>query len=297
MHDDELELGDAAAEALIRAQFPEWSGEHVRRLPGAGTVNAIYRIGTGMAARFPLRRADAGEARRALEREGAAMVELAACSPVPTPQPLAIGEPGLGYPLPWSVQTWVPGDTATPHGLAHSATFARDLAALIRALHSADTRGRTFDGAGRGGDLRDGDAWMQTCFRESEGLLDVPRLRSLWASLRDLPRLAPDAMTHGDLIPGNLLVQGEYLVGVVDGGGFKAADPALDLVAAWHLLDAGARTILRGELQSDDLGWARGAAWAFQQAMGLVWYYRTSNPVMSALGRSTLDRLFADFEV
>ncbi|WFR84638.1 hypothetical protein [Arthrobacter sp. Y-9] len=37
--------------------------------------------------------------------------------------------------------------------------------------------------------------------------------------------------------------------------------------------------------------WERGAGWAFQQAMGLVWYYRESNPDMSELGRSTLDRL------
>jgi len=28
--------------------------------------------------------------------------------------------------------------------------------------------------------------------------------------------------------------------------------------------------------------------------MGLVWYYADSNPVMSAIGRRTLDRLLAD---
>jgi hypothetical protein len=31
--------------------------------------------------------------------------------------------------------------------------------------------------------------------------------------------------------------------------------------------------------------------------MGLVWYYRTSNPRMAALGRSTLGRLLDDSEV
>jgi hypothetical protein len=40
-----------------------------------------------------------------------------------------------------------------------------------------------------------------------------------------------------------------------------------------------------------DIEWERGRAWAFQQAMGLVWYYVQSNPVMSELGRSTLGRL------
>jgi hypothetical protein len=43
-----------------------------------------------------------------------------------------------------------------------------------------------------------------------------------------------------------------------------------------------------------DLEWARGRAWAFEQAMGLVWYYADSNPVLAAIGRRTLDRLLAD---
>ena len=32
-------------------------------------------------------------------------------------------------------------------------------------------------------------------------------------------------------------------------------------------------------------------AWAFQQAMGLVWYYLDSNPAMSQWGRRTLIRI------
>jgi aminoglycoside phosphotransferase (APT) family kinase protein len=100
-------------------------------------------------------------------------------------------------------------------------------------------------------------------------------------------------MTHGDLIPGNVLVAHGRLVGVLDVGGLGPADPALDLVAAWHLLDAGPRRVLRADLRCDDLEWARGQAWAFEQAMGLVWYYADTNPAMSGLGRRTLSRILA----
>jgi aminoglycoside phosphotransferase (APT) family kinase protein len=81
---------------------------------------------------------------------------------------------------------------------------------------------------------------------------------------------------------------------VLDAGRFGPADPALDLVAAWHLLDRARRGIVRQVLGSHDVEWRRGAAWAFEQAMGLVWYYAESNPGMSALGRSTLARLLDD---
>jgi len=155
-----------------------------------------------------------------------------------TPEPVALGEPAADYPLPWSVQTWVPGVVATDDDPAGSVAFAHDLAEFIGDVRQIDTRGRTFSGRGRGGDLPSHDAWMETCFNHSEGLMDVPRLRELWAVLRSLPRGGPgDVMTHGDL------------------------------------------------------EWERGQAWAFQQAMGLVWYYLDTNPAMSRVGRRALGRI------
>jgi aminoglycoside phosphotransferase (APT) family kinase protein len=136
---------------------------------------------------------------------------------------------------------------------------------------------------------------MQTCFERSELLVDVPPLRRRWAALRELPRsAAADVMTHGDLIPGNVLVRNGRLAGVLDVGGLGPADPALDLVGAWHLLEAGPRQVLRNDLDCDDLEWERGKAWAFEQAMGAVWYYVESNPAMSLMGQRTLQRIMAD---
>ena len=51
---------------------------------------------------------------------------------------------------------------------------------------------------------------------------------------------------------------------------------------------------VRERLACDDLEWQRGEAWAFEQAMGVVWYYVDSNPAMSHMGRRTLDRVMAE---
>ncbi len=107
-------------------------------------------------------------------------------------------------------------------------------------------------------------------------------------------QLIAHLMSHRDLIPANLLTAGGRLVGVLDAGGYGPADPALDLVGAWHLLDAERRTRLRERLGTSDLEWERGAAWAFVQAIGLVWYYEHTNRTMAELGRSTLRRLLED---
>ncbi|GEK85096.1 putative phosphotransferase [Microbacterium aerolatum] len=296
MHDDELEIDEQTVRRLVDDQFPEWRSLAIRPVPGAGTVNAIFRMGEDYTARFPLT-GEAGPIAETLRREAVALAELADACPVPAPRPVALGAPDMGHPLPWSIQTWIPGTVATPTSVSHSAEFAGDLVKLVEALRDVDTRGRAFGGIGRGGDLKDSDEWMATCFRQSTDLLPVDRLRALWERMRLLPGAGALAMTHGDLIPGNLLIREGRLAGVLDGGGFGPTDPSLDLVAGWHLLDADARAVFREGLGPDDLEWRRGAAWAFQQAMGLVWYYQHSNPPMSALGRSTLRRILDDDEI
>jgi len=293
MHADELTISATVVRELVDAQFPQWRDFPLRRVASPGTVNAIFRLGDRLAARFPLQGADPAAVRRELADEAAAARELAAATRFPVPESVAIGEPGPGYPLSWSVQTWLPGRTGDEESPANEAAFAADLAEFIAGVRAIDPRGRTFPGHGRGGDLRQHEAWIDTCLRESEGLLDVRRLAELWAAFRELPRAAPDVMSHGDLTPGNVLVAGGHLAGVIDVGDFKAADPALDLISAWNLLEAGPRAVLRDALGCGDLEWERSKAWAFQQAMGLVWYYADTNPVMSRLGRTTLDRILA----
>ncbi len=64
-------------------------------------------------------------------------------------------------------------------------------------------------------------------------------------------------------------------------------------MAAWHLLESGPRQVFRDDLRCDDLEWERGQAWAFEQAMGAVWYCAASNPAMNRTGRRTLERIQA----
>lgn len=295
MHVNQLTVSPEVVRELVDEQFPEWRSLPITAIASAGTVNAIFRIGDRFAARFPLESEDIGTVRRWLESEAAAARELAGRTRFPTPEPVASGEPSAAYPLPWSVQTWLPGVVATDEDPGESIVFGHDLAEFVVGVRAIGTCGRTFSGNGRGGDLRAHDGWMQTCFARSEQLLDVPRLRRMWEMMRNLPRAATgDVMCHGDLMPGNVLVSDGRLAGVLDVGGLGPADPALDLVGAWHLLDTGPRRTFRDDLRCDALEWARGKAWAFQQAIGLVWYYVDSNPAMSRMGRRTLERLMAD---
>jgi aminoglycoside phosphotransferase (APT) family kinase protein len=291
MHANQLTVDAATVRSLVDQQFPRWRGLQITPVDAAGTVNRIFRIGDGLSARFPLVVDDADAVRSQLEAEAEAGRELLGRTRVATPEPVAMGNPGAGWPGPWSVQTWLAGTVATEQDPSGSVAFAHDLAEFVRDVRALPSCGRSFNGTGRGGDLGAHETWVQTCFARSTGLLDVARLRALWHDFRELPRVDDDVMTHGDLIPGNLLVTDGRLTGVLDVGGLGAADPALDLVGAWHVLEDGPRRTFRDDLACGDLEWERGKAWAFVQAMGVVWYYVESNPTMSQMGRRTLSRL------
>ena len=161
---------------------------------------------------------------------------------------------------------------------AGSAAFGLDLAAFIGNLRSADTHGRTFQGPGRGGHLPDHDEWMQVCFRNSVDSWTSSIFRPCGLRCGTLPEVEPDVMSHGDLTPPNVLVGDGRLAGVLDGGGFAPADPALDLVSAWHLLDEPVNDPICGRRW----GAARcsgGGGWPGPSSSRWDWSGTTPNPI------------------
>lgn len=250
MHAGQLVVEASTVRALVDEQFPQWRDLPLRRVSASGTVHSIFRLGVGLAARFRLEAEEVDLVWSEVRTEAEAARELAGCTRFPTPQPLAIGEPGKRYPMPWLVQTWLEGTVAMDANPCESDCFATDLAEFITGVCRIDTRGRRYSGHGRGGVLADHDEWIQECLTHSEGLMDVKSLRRMWATMRELPRgEGPDVTSHGDLLPGDLPVDHGRLTGVLDVGGLAPADPAADLVSAWHLLESANQTG-RGPLQT-----------------------------------------------
>ena len=86
MHAGQLSIDVEVAQALIRDQFPQFSNAAIVELRTAGTVNAIFRIGSRHTARFPLLGADPVACKTMLAAEMAAMRELASVCPFRSPK-------------------------------------------------------------------------------------------------------------------------------------------------------------------------------------------------------------------
>ncbi|WFE54983.1 aminoglycoside phosphotransferase family protein [Micromonospora sp. WMMD1155] len=288
MHADQVDVAVDVVAALVAEQFPRWRGLPLRPLASTGTVNALFRLGTEIVLRFPLRPSADPAVRAELEREQEHARMLATRLPVAVPEPLGLGGPGGGYPGPWTVYRWIAGEPIHPGRIDDLDGFARDLAGVVTALRTIDTDGWVWYGSGRGGPLATQDAGVRMALSVSGALTDTARLTQVWDRCRDVPRHDTDGWIHADLMPGNLLVRDGRLAAVIDLETVTVGDPAVDLMPAWNLFDAGSRETYRRALDVDDATWERGRGWALGQAINALPYYVQTNPVMAAIARRTL---------
>jgi aminoglycoside phosphotransferase (APT) family kinase protein len=286
MHEHEVATDAALVRRLLEAQFPQWADLPIDRVASSGTDNALYRLGDGMVVRLP--RID--WAVDAVEKERSWLPVLAPHLPVEVPLPLATGEPGEGYPWPWTVYSWLDGENPPIGG--GTVALARELAAFVRALRRVDaTNGpRT----GRGGPLGPEDSSVRKALEQIDDEVDVTAATAVWEEALAAPAWdGPPLWLHGDLMASNLLLRGGRLSAVIDFGTCGVGDPSCDLLPAWNFLPADARAVFRDALDVDDASWARGRGWAVAKAVQAIPYYKETNPALANNGRHVLRELLA----
>ncbi len=251
---------------LVADQFPQWADLPVEPVADGGWDNWTFHLGPEKLVRLP----SAAEYAVAVDKEHRWLPVLAARLPLPVPTPLAQGEPGAGYPYPWSIYRWLDGEPASVDGIADPVRFALDLADFLAALQGVDTADGPQPGIHnwfRGGTLRTYDRQIQRALAQLDGHVDAELVRQIWASALDARWDGVDRWFHGDLAEGNLLLDDGQLAAVIDFGTCGVGDPACDLAIAWTLLSADGRQVLRQRLSVDAAAWARGRGWALWKTL------------------------------
>jgi aminoglycoside phosphotransferase (APT) family kinase protein len=176
--------------------------------------------------------------------------------------------------------------------------LATDLARFIRALQRIDTTGAPAPGEhnfGRGASLRTRDEPVRKALASVDGVA-AGAVTAAWEAALGAPAWKrPPVWIHGDLDAQNILVADGRLNGVIDFGGLGAGDPAADVMVAWKLLDADARSTFRDALAVDDATWTRSRGWALSQALiALDYYTQDAHPVLVREARRWIDTLLAE---
>jgi aminoglycoside phosphotransferase (APT) family kinase protein len=281
LHADETETDVALVRRLLAGQFPYWADWPLEPVAASGTVNALYRLGDELVVRVPRNRP---ELWIELDHELHWLPRLAPLLPVAVPVPVARGCPTEEYPHVWGVFEWLPGTNPTPGDVPES--LAEELAHFVLAVHAIEFEGGP--ASRRASGLAAGDEFTRANLKALEGELDTPTAERLWDEALELPPWPHEPVwIHGDLMPGNLLLEDGHLSAVIDWGGAGMGDPAVDLMVAWNTLPRSARSVFREAVDVDDETWLRGRGWALWTALGAQPYYRDTFPEFAANGRRT----------
>jgi len=216
---------------------------------------------------------------------------------LPIPVPLAMGQPGDGYPWHWSVYRWLDGETATIEQIGDLRHFAIDLANFLIALHQIDATGGPPPGPHnfyRGGPLTVYDGETRQAIAALEGTIDTDAATAVWEAALAAMWCDPPVWVHGDVAAGNLLVRDGELSAVIDFGSSGVGDPACDLAIAWTLFVGKSRETFRMALPLDDATWARGRGWTLWKALITLANLPGTDARAASASRQIIDDILAD---
>lgn len=282
----DIAIDQSLVRALLQEQHPDLADLPLLEV-GEGWDNKLFRLGDALAVRLPRRLS----AVVLIEQEQRWLPVLAPRLPLAVPTPLRVGVPGCGFPWPWSIAPWFPGQTALlapPHDAIASAAALR---AFLRALHQPAPedaphnpwRGVTL--AARTPLLLDHLQKLD----DLDNLFDRTAVLALWDRVLAVPPWSgAPVWIHGDLHPGNLVVRDGRLSAVIDFGDLTAGDPATDWSVFWM---TGAlwnqESALEGLSTIDDHMAMRARGWALALGISILSSSRDDRS-MSAMAQATI---------
>jgi len=289
----ELEVRPELVRRLLRAQHPDLADLPLEVVAN-GWDNVIVKAGDHLVVRLPRRQAAA----QFIVNEQHWLPILAPRLPLPIPAPLRVGQPGCGYPWPWTISAFLPGQTAARTPPADQRQAAESLGAFLAALHTTAATDAPVN-ASRGIPLAQRQQTFTQNLAALGGVVDPRAANRLWEAAVQAPAWPePSVWLHGDLHPANIIVHDGRIGGVIDFGDITAGDPATDLSVCWMLLPPTSHEHFWA-------GYARGTAhetgadlrlrakgWAL--ALALVFLaYSSDNPLLTRIGQRTLSSVLA----
>lgn len=278
---------------LISSQCPHWASLPIKALPSTGTENKLFRLGDQFVVRLP----QTEGATLALEKEHVWLPRLAPGLRLRTPQPVHKGRPDASYARPWGIWRWIGGRDGWHGNIGDRDAAARDLAGFVAALRSIPCAGGPKPGAHnaeRGVPLATLDQRFKDGVAACGSRIAAEPVAALWARALAAPAWGRDTWLHGDLQPGNILVQDGRITAVIDFGLLGVGDPAVDILPAWNMFDGESRRVYREALKADNAVWHRAQGWALYQAVMALPFYWDTNPTMVRLAQRLLAEVLAD---
>ena len=259
-----MELTLNTVKELVKQQFPQWQNLDVSPVEKSGHDNRTFHLGNEMTLRLPSGKDYVAQ----VEKEARWLPVLADKLSLPITRPIEMGEPSESFPYPWSVNTYLQGETASIDNIFDLVSFADELGVFLKELQQIETFGAPISGDHnfyRGSSPKVYHEEVAEALEKLSCKLPVDKLQIIWDKAISSNWDKKLVWIHGDIAPGNLIVKDEHLSGVIDFGIMSVGDPACDYAMAWTFFEGESRSVFLKELDEETINRARG--WALWKAL------------------------------
>lgn len=282
-----IDITTELVKKLIIAQFPQWQHLEIKPVAKSGLDNRTFHLGDKMLIRLPSGPDYAIQAKK----EATYLPFLAKNLSLPITCPVGLGQPTDDFPFCWSINTYLNGETLTKDNIVDLKTFAKELASFLKELQSLDSTNGPLYGTHN---FHRGDH-PSFYTQEVENVLNNPpydlptdKIRTIWQESIATKWQASPVWLHGDVAPGNLLIENGHLYAVIDFGIMGIGDPACDYAMAWTFFDQKSRNVFLSDLDQGTM--QRAKAWALWKALITL---DDANPEVSQNAKDTLQAIIS----
>ena len=229
--DPEIAITELQLKNMLDRQFPEFSNLKLQ-LIASGWDNFIYRFGTDLMIRIPRRQLGA----ELIGNEIVWLQRLNGQLPIDIPVPIRVGKPNNHYPWRWTIMPWFDGKSALNTVLERPQV--KRFISFLKTLHSLahkNAPANPFRDVPLS--MRDKDVQKKISELESKSISIPKSIQQQWKTITNIEIDTPPCLIHGDLHPGNIIVNNNKLQAIIDWGDITKGDPATDLASLWMLIE------------------------------------------------------------
>lgn len=283
---DKVKIDIQLVQKLIAEQFPQWESLAIRPVAQSGWDNRTFHLSEEMVIRLPSDKAYEPQ----INKEYQWLPWLSKQLSFEITQPIALGKPSKAYPLHWSINRWIEGESVSKENIHDKKEFAEALGKCLKEFQSLDATGGPLAGAHnfyRGSSLKAYDNEMQLAILKIKNAHEQRIAASLWQRALSSEWGLNPVWVHGDIAVGNILVRNGKLYAIIDFGQLAVGDPACDLVIAWNFFSIDEREVFKNAVQLDNETWMRALGWALWKT--LCW------PIKGTNVKDVLHEIYMDY--
>lgn len=264
----QIKIDEIIAQKLITEQFPEFKNFEITSVKTQGHDNRTYKVGHDFLIRLPTAQRYASS----IEKEQIWLPQFAPYISTIIPKPIRLGKPTSYYPYPWSIYTYIKGESANNVSLQdlNLPIIAEQVAQFLKELAAINTKNGPLPGPNnfyRGGRLDFYYKQTQAALQKLSTYFDVTAYEQLWHQAVQNRWLCNPVWIHGDMSPGNIIIENKQLKAVIDFSGIAVGEPSCDLVMAWTFFDETSKQIFKENLNYENNIWENGRAWALWKSL------------------------------